>query len=138
MKNRLKELRTEKNLTMEDVGKYLNLSKQSVNSWEKYHRKFDVETLFALANLFDVSVYNVMGIDMEAPKYDKIVKEKHLASILENLDQAQLEKELKFIELTKDLSEEDFDKNLEIIKAAKDVTVDELKEAIDFIKKIKK
>lgn len=105
---------------------------------EKYHRKFDVETLFALANLFDVSVYNVMGIDMEAPKYDKIVKEKHLASILENLDQAQLKKELKFIELTKDLSEEDFDKNLEIIKAAKDVTVDELKEAIDFIKKIKK
>ena len=34
MKNRLKELRTEKNLTMEDVGKYLNLSKQSVNSWK--------------------------------------------------------------------------------------------------------
>lgn len=40
MKNRLKELRTEKNLTMEDVGKYLNLSKQSVNSWEKYLYRF--------------------------------------------------------------------------------------------------
>lgn len=37
--NILRELRLEKDITQEDLGKVLNVSKQTVNNWENNRRK---------------------------------------------------------------------------------------------------
>ncbi|MGX7013877.1 helix-turn-helix domain-containing protein [Vagococcus silagei] len=54
--SRLKELRTSNNMTQEDLGKKINVSKVSISGYENGTRSPDRETLVCLANFFDVSL----------------------------------------------------------------------------------
>ena len=66
----LRELRLEKDITQEDLGKALNVSKQTVNNWGNNRRKCDSDTLFKLAKFFDVTVdylFVSMMIHVELP-----------------------------------------------------------------------
>ena len=59
MKNKLKELRTLKNMTQEDLADIIGVSRQTINAIEK--EKFDpsLPTAFKMAALFDLKIEDI-------------------------------------------------------------------------------
>lgn len=62
---RLRELRKEKGLNQEELGKLINVTKVSVCCYEKGVRTPNLETLEDLANIFNVSVDYLLGNDLK-------------------------------------------------------------------------
>ena len=60
---RLIELRTEKNLSQNQLSKALNVSQASVSIWESGRRYPSVELLIALADFFECSTDYLLGKD---------------------------------------------------------------------------
>lgn len=58
---RLKQLRKERKLTQEELGKKINVSKVSISGYESGSRNPDTETLKKIADLFDVSIDYLLG-----------------------------------------------------------------------------
>lgn len=56
LKDRLKELRLEKGISQNDLGKILNVSKMAISHWESGHSEPSITQLIILANYFEVSV----------------------------------------------------------------------------------
>ncbi|HDI3055687.1 TPA: helix-turn-helix transcriptional regulator [Clostridium botulinum] len=54
--DRLKELREEKGMTQEQLGKLLNITKQAVYSYEKGDNEPNMDALVKIANIFNVSL----------------------------------------------------------------------------------
>ena len=59
---RIKELRKKKNLTQEDLGKLINVTKVSICCYENGTRVPTLETIVALADIFEVSLDNIQEI----------------------------------------------------------------------------
>jgi len=59
----LRKYRMLKNLTQEDVAKYLRITPQSVSKWERGESYPDITLLPALANIFETSIDLLMGMD---------------------------------------------------------------------------
>jgi putative transcriptional regulator len=59
MKNRLRDLRTERNWTQADLAQYVSVSRQTINAIEI--GKFDpsLPTAFRLAKLFDLKIEEI-------------------------------------------------------------------------------
>lgn len=66
----IKKLRMAKGLTQEQLAELLNLSSASISKWEAKSTYPDITMLFPLANIFDVSVDELMGYDAEKEKGD--------------------------------------------------------------------
>lgn len=60
--NRLKELRTDKNLSQAKLAELFNISQQAVSHYEKGSRDIDSALLKNLANFFNVSTDYLLGI----------------------------------------------------------------------------
>ncbi len=58
---RLKELRTERNITQQELGKLVNMSKMAISHWEKGHSEPSISQLIILSNYFEVSVDYLIG-----------------------------------------------------------------------------
>lgn len=58
---RLRELRTEKNLTQKELASYLNLTPNSVCEWEKERCEPSIDTLKRLSVLFECSIDYLLG-----------------------------------------------------------------------------
>ena len=58
---RLKELRDEKGLTQQEIGKLVNMSKMAVSHWEKGHSEPSIAQLICLSNYFEVTVDYLVG-----------------------------------------------------------------------------
>ena len=67
MKNRIRILRAERNLTQEELAGAVGVSRQTINAIEK--EKFDpsLPTAFRLARLFDRSIEEVFQFENESP-----------------------------------------------------------------------
>ncbi|MGV8149974.1 MAG: helix-turn-helix transcriptional regulator, partial [Alkaliphilus sp.] len=52
---RLKQLRKNKSITQSDLGKILNLSKQTISAYEQGDIEPSIETLKIIASYFDVN-----------------------------------------------------------------------------------
>lgn len=61
MKNRIKELRKDKNMTMEQLASYIGVRKPTVSRWESEKFSPTLENWQALANFFNVSVPYLQG-----------------------------------------------------------------------------
>lgn len=59
----LKRYRMLKNLSQEDVAKYLSITPQSVSKWERGDSYPDITFLPALANIFETSIDALIGMD---------------------------------------------------------------------------
>lgn len=59
MKNRLKVLRAEKNITQEELGEIISVSRQTINAIEK--EKFDpsLPTAFRISKLFNLKIEEI-------------------------------------------------------------------------------
>ncbi len=60
---RLKKLRTDANLTQQQLGDMLNVTKVSICSYERGTRMASIETLIDIANLFKVDLDYLIGTD---------------------------------------------------------------------------
>lgn len=59
---RLKELREEQRLNQEGLALKLNLSQSTISAYEIGDRVPDLDTLIAIANIFDVSLDYLVGL----------------------------------------------------------------------------
>ena len=60
-KDRLRELRIERGVTQEEVGKVVNTSKMAVSHWEKGHSEPSIAQLILLTEYFGVSADYLIG-----------------------------------------------------------------------------
>lgn len=60
-KTRLKRLRKQRELTQQQVGDYIGVSKVAVSGYENGIRNPEIETLKKLADLFDISIDYLVG-----------------------------------------------------------------------------
>ena len=60
-KERLKELRTERNITQQELGNLVNMSKMAISHWEKGHSEPSISELIILSNYFEVTVDYLIG-----------------------------------------------------------------------------
>ena len=74
----LKELRKERNLTQEELGELIGISKVSISNYENGLQKPTVETLVLLAKALDCSINHLLGLDyinlQELKKDERIFK----------------------------------------------------------------
>ena len=70
----IRRLRRRRDLTQEEVAAHLGISFQSISKWERGDGYPDITMLPALANYFDVSVDELIGMDeiAKSEKYDEI------------------------------------------------------------------
>ena len=62
--NNIKKLRLSKEMTQEDLGKFLNKTKNNISQYETEKREPDNDTLKKIADLFEVSVDYLLGRDL--------------------------------------------------------------------------
>lgn len=67
LNEKIKDLRVEKNLTVEDLAKAINYSKTVVYYWERGLRRPNASALTVLANYFNVSVDYLIGNEESFP-----------------------------------------------------------------------
>lgn len=74
---RLRQVRKEKNMSMDELGKKLNLGISTISQYENSKRKPNVEVLNALADFFNVSVDYLLGRTDDPHRAEKrVIKEK--------------------------------------------------------------
>ncbi len=61
--NRLKQLRRKKNLTQQQLGDMINVTKVSICCYEKGDRVPSLDTLIDLANVLEVDLNTLVGYD---------------------------------------------------------------------------
>jgi len=65
----IRSLRNKKNVTQEELAAYLNISFQSVSKWERGENMPDIQTLAMLANYFDVTTDELLGMEKIRGEY---------------------------------------------------------------------
>ena len=70
---RLKELRLNKNLTQQQLGKLLSVSGQTILNWENDITYPSVQKLIELASFFDVSIDYLLDFKEKDTNFDKII-----------------------------------------------------------------
>lgn len=62
---RLKQLRKDKNWTINDIAEKLNVGSSTYGAYETEYRKPPIETLIKIANIYDVSIDYILGLTDE-------------------------------------------------------------------------
>ena len=108
----IKKLRISKNMTQEDLAEYTQVSSRAVSRWENGKTYPDITLLPILANIFEVTVDDLLGVDVYK-------KEQDIKSILEENQKYKHTGEVeKSIELLK-TSLNKYPNNFEIMKQLK-------------------
>lgn len=74
--NRLRELREEKGLTQEELGKRLNLTKANISKYESEKLEPNIETITYLANFFETTADYILGRSNVRQPETQAVREK--------------------------------------------------------------
>ena len=72
--NKIYELRVDKNLTQEDLGLMLDISDKAISKWENGTSKPSIDNLKKIANIFDISLDDLLMFDSDVKSEKKIVK----------------------------------------------------------------
>lgn len=108
---RLKQLREENHLTLEELSKKLNIGRSTISNYERDYRRPDINTIKHISDFFDVTVDYLLGkTDMRNYKVSK--KEQMADEIIQVL----IEKKL--IEKDEKLTDEKREWLLELLKKA--------------------
>lgn len=86
LNERIKQLRTERNITQVELAKSLSVSKQSVSNWENDNIQPSIDMLVKIAAYFSVSTDYLLGLDNK--KYLEItgLSETKIAHIQQIID----------------------------------------------------
>lgn len=71
---RIKNLRNKRNLTQEQLGKYLNVGKSTISQYENNINTPDITTLIKIANYFNTSVEYLLGNTDDPRPLKEIIK----------------------------------------------------------------
>ncbi len=93
IKDKLKELRKQKNITQEQLANHLGISQQSVGKWERGEGYPDITLLPAIALYFGITLDELMGIN-EAKIRKTVEKYEAESYALENVGETQKNYEL--------------------------------------------
>lgn len=122
---RIRLLREEKEMTGEQLGKKLNVSKQSISKWENGTSSPDIETIRKIASIFNTTVDFISGnSDIRNPyeNHERISEsindDKELLEFWEVLKERE-DLQLMFKQ-TKNMSPKDIRQIIKIIKAIED------------------
>ena len=93
LKDNLKTLRKNKGLSQEELSVKLHVVRQTISKWESGLSVPDAEMLINISELFETSVSEILGEDIEKKEKDdlKVISEK-LEVINEQLSNYQKEK----------------------------------------------
>lgn len=70
----IKKFRKERNMTQEELAEKMNVTRQAVSNWETAKTEPDVDTLTRLADVFEVSVEEMIyGAKKEGDKVKNII-----------------------------------------------------------------
>ena len=96
--NNLKWCREELELTQEELGKKLKVSRKTISGWETAHDSIPLNKLILFCNLYKYSIDFVLGLTRENTIYNKAI----------NNDKEEIGKRLKEIRKGLSLSQEKF------------------------------
>lgn len=82
--NIIKQLRKEKGITQEELGKIINVQKSAISKYETGRATPDLETIKTLANFFNVSIDYLLNNNIEETSNKK--KPKDLAKFLDDTE----------------------------------------------------
>ena len=60
-KDRLRELRMEKEISQQKIGELVNMSKMAISHWEKGHSEPSIAQLILLSQFFEVTIDYLVG-----------------------------------------------------------------------------
>lgn len=86
----IKKLRTEKEISQEDLGKILNLSKSTISLYESNKREPDFKTLEMFADFFNVTTDYLLGRTDDSIPIKKIKKQPEFSPIDKKLINAYI------------------------------------------------
>lgn len=70
----IKKFRKERNMTQEELAEKMNVTRQAVSNWETAKTEPDIDTLTRLAEVFEVSVEEMIyGVKKEESKVKNII-----------------------------------------------------------------
>ena len=72
MYDRIKNLREDKDLTQKEVGRILNMSQTGYNQYEIGRNDIPTKVLIDLANFYNTSTDNILGLTNEIKPYPRI------------------------------------------------------------------
>lgn len=81
LKNRIKEVRENKNMSQNDVADELNVTRQSISQYENGHREPKLETWKKLAKLFNASVPYLQGLTISESEVIKVINDTYLCEV---------------------------------------------------------
>ena len=113
----LKFLRIQKGLTQEDLAKKLDKDYSTIGKWESGQRSPIMLDAIRVAELFDISLENLISKDLRlksTPEKQKLTEEEKQEAL------RQVLKEKGILDENDEMSEEDFDRLLDFAKANKD------------------
>lgn len=71
----LRELRTEKGLTQEQLAEHLNVAGRTVSRWENGNNMPDLSIVVELADFYDIDIRELLNGERKSEKMDKDLKE---------------------------------------------------------------
>ena len=86
----LRELRTEKGLTQEQLAEKLNVSGRTVSRWENGNNMPDLSIIVELADFYDIDIRELLNGERKSEKMNEDLKE----TSLKMADYAEAEKQL--------------------------------------------
>lgn len=99
---RIREIRKKNNLNQEEFGKLFNVSQNTVSVWEQNQAKPDTDQLIAIVNKFDVSLYDLLGIEIDKVLLiNKFLKELGIMTG-DDFTREELEKAIKIMHVIKE------------------------------------
>ncbi len=98
---RLKQLRTEYNLTLEDVGNKLSVHRSTISSYESGTRTPDIKMLQKLSDLFGVSTDYLLGKSDEREVTYSIASYSGIKEAMKDMSEDDINEVKRFIEFIK-------------------------------------
>lgn len=116
--NRVKELRKQRNMTQEELGKVLDIQKAAISKYENGRAEPSTDVLKKMSALFGVSIDYLLGNSPDpSPESGGYYTDPDVAQITEEL-RTDPDKRILF-DATKDLSKDDINTVLKIIEGLK-------------------
>ena len=89
----LKDIRIKNKYNQEDIAEQLGVTKQTISNWEKGKRTPDIDSLVKLANIYQVTLDSLIGID-------KRTEDIELLNIILNMRKEKKSQLLNFLKVT--------------------------------------
>ena len=85
MKNRIRDVRRDRGLTMRELGAVLGVSESAISQYETGKRQPDYESLLRLSEYFNVTVGYLLGVE-EEQKPPEALSDERFAELFNGLD----------------------------------------------------